>query len=79
MNLCDYDLKMSIQGFLSQPDIIEELRLLADSMSSHKALAEKIGISEAYLCDILKGRRNPGVEVCKFLKVEAVLVYKETK
>ena len=75
----DYDLKMDLQGYLSQKDIVEELRLLADSMSTHQALAQKIGISEAYLCDILQGRRNPGPKVCAFLKIQAVTVYKEAK
>jgi DNA-binding XRE family transcriptional regulator len=77
--IMEHEFKMGLQAYISQKDIVEELRLLADSMSTHKALAVKIGISEQYLCDILKGKRNPGIKVCEFLKVDAVLVYRERK
>ena len=58
----EWQLHLSVYGFHVQESIVEELRLLADSMSTHQALAKKIGISEAYLCDILQGRRNPRAE-----------------
>ena len=74
-----HEFMMSLHDYISQDSIVEELRLLADSMSTRKALAKKIGISEAYLCDILHGRRNPGPAVCQFLKVKPMLVYMEEK
>jgi len=77
-DLIDYEIKLGISGYLTEADIVEELRLLADSMSTHKALAEKIGISEAYLCDILNRRRSPGESVCRFLKVKPVTIYMST-
>jgi transcriptional regulator with XRE-family HTH domain len=79
LDLMEHETEMSMHDVVSAEAIVEELRLLADSMSSHKALAAKIGISPAYLSDILKGRRNPGSKVCKFLKVEPVPVYREIK
>lgn len=72
-----FEIKLATYQLISKRDIIEELRLLADSMSTHKALATKIGISPAFLSDILHGKRDPGSKVCKFLKVEPILVYKE--
>lgn len=77
--LMEHELHLSLSEYISKTDIVEELRLLADSMSTHETLAAKIGISPQYLCDILKGKRNPGVKVCKFLKVEPVLMYLEVK
>jgi hypothetical protein len=74
-----HEFAMSLKPYVSQADIVEELRLLADSMSTHRALAKKIGISDAYLSDVLNGRRDPGPAICKFLKVEAVTVYREVK
>ncbi len=75
-NIQAHEFEMGLKEYISKEDIVEELRLLADSMSTRNALAEKIGISPQYLCDILKGKRNPGVKVCKFLRVEPVLVYR---
>jgi hypothetical protein len=73
----DFIMKLDSMGFVSTKDVVEDLRLLADSMSTHKALAKKIGISPQFLCDILAGKRLPGKKVCKFLKVESVMVYRE--
>lgn len=78
-NVMGHEFGMSLVEYIPQASIVEELRLLADSMSSQKALADKIDISESYLCDILQGRRNPGPKVCEFLKVDPELVYKERR
>ena len=77
--LIEHEIMMAYTEWIPLPDVIEELRLLADSMSTHKALAEKIGISDQFLCDILKGKRLPGKKVLKFLKLESVLMYREAK
>ena len=36
------------------------LRKMADKAGSQRKLAKDIGISAMFLCDILKGRRDPG-------------------
>jgi transcriptional regulator with XRE-family HTH domain len=64
---------------LTEYDVREELRLLANSMSTHKALANKIGISPQYLHDILRGNRKPGRKVLAYLKLEAVTGYRERR
>jgi predicted transcriptional regulator len=63
--------------YLTVATVREDLRFLADSMSTHKALADKIGISQAYLCDVLEGRRDPGPIIIRFLKLKKVTMYKE--
>ncbi len=77
--LMELDFNMGIGGYLIRKEVVEELRLLANSMSSEKALAEIIGVSPAYLNDILSGRRNPGPAVLKFLKLEKRTIYVERK
>lgn len=74
-DIIDYEIKLSVAGFLSLDDVRGELRLLADSMSTHKAFADKVGISPQYLHDILAGKRSPGKAVLKFLKLQSVTLY----
>lgn len=77
--LVELEIRMSISEYITKKDLIEELRLLANDMSSHAALAQKIGISPQYFSDILAGKRDPGAAVLQFLKVERVIVYREIK
>ena len=74
-----HEFEMSLHRYISQDAIVEELRLLANCMSTQAALAKRIGITPAYLSDVLTGRRNPGPKVCRFLKVKPVTVYVEDK
>lgn len=76
-DLLNFEVRIAMQGYLTPDDVREDLRLLADSMSTHSALAVKIGISPAYLCDVLQGRREPGPAILRFLKVKKVVIYHE--
>lgn len=40
--------------------------------TSQKEIAEKIGVSQQHLCDVLKGRRAPAGKVLDFLGYEDV-------
>ena len=77
--LLNHEIEMACAELISQADIVEEVRLLADSMSTHEALAEKMNISSQYLSDVLQGRRNPGPKIQKFLGVKRVIMYQEIK
>ena len=77
VSLMSHEFKMSMKEYLSKEDLVEELRLLAESMSTHSVLAAKMGIKESCLSDILAKRRDPSAKVLKFLKVEKVVMYKE--
>lgn len=74
-DLLNFEIRVSMQGYLTHADVREEVRFLADSMSTRKAFADKVGISSAYLCDIIQGRREPGPKVLQFLRLEKVIVY----
>ena len=76
-DLFNLEVTMGLMEYISLEDIQEEIKLLANSMSTYKALADKMGISPQYLNDLIKGTRKPGPMVQKFLKVKAVTVYVE--
>lgn len=42
---------------------------------SWASLAERIGVSRAYLSDILRGRRDPGPTILEFLGLRKVVSY----
>ena len=44
---------------------------------SQKAAAIQLGISDAYLCDVKKGRRGPGVKILTALGLARVEQYTE--
>lgn len=45
---------------LTYDDIRARLSAAVRDLGSQKALAEKAGVSQTYLCDVLRGRREPG-------------------
>ena len=58
-------------------DRLREMLLIGVTVSgSQKAFAKKVGISEQYLSDILKGRRESGAKVLKYFGLERVVGYR---
>lgn len=45
---------------------------------TQKMVAKRIGISPAYLSDVLLGRREPGPKIAAYFELEAVTVYRAT-
>ena len=64
-----------MRKLITLEEVRDDLRFMANDMSTHAALAKKIGISPAYLCDILEGRRNPGPKVLRFMKLKKIVGY----
>ena len=56
---------------------IIRLREMASEMGSQKALAEKLGVTQSYLSDVLNGRREPGPKMLAALGLEAEKVFKK--
>ena len=56
-------------------------RLMRDArkLGSQRALAARIGISPAYLSDVIRGRRNAGPAITKYLGIERRVTYRSTK
>lgn len=46
---------------------------------TQKRIAERLGITEVYLSDILHGKRKPGAKVLKSLGLRRVEVYEPDK
>lgn len=46
---------------------------------SQKSLANELGVSEAYLSDVINGRRDAGDKLLKPLGIERVVTYKRRK
>lgn len=60
---------------LTEQQVISQLRAAASAAGSQRAYAESIGVSEAYLSDVLASRRTPGPKVLAALGLEAVVLY----
>lgn len=49
------------------------------SIGSQKAAAERWGVSEQYLSDVLSGRRQPGAKLCATVGYKRVISYRRTQ
>lgn len=55
--------------------VIEDIQQLCLSLSTQRAVAKYLGISEQYLSDVLKGRRDPGEALLRRLGWKKVVGY----
>ena len=64
-----------MDGMLDHQQFLGTLRERIAQMGSQKAAAAAWGISQPYLCDILKGHRPPGPKLVGALGYERQMVY----
>lgn len=62
---------------LNQNEVIERLRQEAKKLGSQRALAIHYDIGQAYVSDVLSGRREPGKKILDALGLERVVGYRE--
>ena len=62
---------------LTQSQVIELLKK-RQGVRPAKDLAEELGISAAYLCEIYNGNREPGPAVLTGLGLEREIMYRES-
>lgn len=62
---------------LTERDVLDRLRAAVAVAGSQKAYAERIGVSQTYLSDVLTGNRAPGEKILTALGLEAVMMYQE--
>ena len=55
--------------------VIEKLLEMKKELGSQKAVAESVGVSPAYISEILNGTREPGRTVLEALGFERVVMY----
>ena len=60
---------------MDREQIIDKLTKMAEKLGSQRALAEQLGVSPAYLNDVLQGNRKPGKAILEALKLEAKTKY----
>lgn len=57
-------------------DVLDMLTRMVQERGSQKAVAEALDISEQYLSDVLRDRREPGEKLLDALGVERVVTYR---
>ena len=62
---------------LTRDQVIALLQGLVDREGSKVAAANKIGVTSAYLGEILKGTREPGPRILEYFGLERETVYKK--
>jgi len=64
---------------LTQEEFLGLIRDDADAEGSQKALAAKLAVSEAYLSDVLRGRRSAGNKILSRYNLRAETSYVPTE
>jgi len=59
---------------LSMPDVLCALSAAVDAAGSQRAYARSIGVSQAYVGDILAGNRQPGDRVLAALGLRRITI-----
>ena len=62
---------------MTKPELIEHIRQLLAEAGTQKELAANLGVSAAYLGDVLLGRKEPGRKMLTALGVERVVIYRK--
>lgn len=60
---------------MKRPAVIKKIEQVVAEHGSQTAAARVLGVSTAYLSDILNGRRDPGKKVLDKLGLESSVIY----
>ena len=61
---------------LTEERVLDMVRGAIHAEGSQKAWAQRIGLSESYLSDVLNGRRDISPRILKYLDLERVTTYR---
>jgi transcriptional regulator with XRE-family HTH domain len=61
---------------MTQKQLMRKLELVVECEGTQRAAAEKLGITQSYLSDILNGRRDPGEKLLTALGLERETRYR---
>lgn len=59
---------------LSNTEVLSALREAVSASGSQRTYASSIGVSQAYLADVLHGRRSPGERVLSALGLRRLVI-----
>lgn len=62
---------------LTEQEVVARLRAAIDTAGSQAAFARRHGISNQYVSDALRGRRELGQKILEAIGVERVVSYRE--
>jgi len=63
---------------MNTEDVRKRLRKMAAALGSQQALAKSLGVSTAYLSDVLNERRQPGPTILSALGLTPETTYRRT-
>ena len=66
-------------GFATSAALTERIRVEIAHAGSQDAAAKRLGISPQYLCDVLRGRREPGKKLLDALGYRRLVVYEQVR
>ena len=55
---------------MTRDQVVKRIRDLVNKAGSQRLIAQRFGVSDAYLGDVLKGQRKPGPKILKQLGLE---------
>lgn len=64
-------------SYVSETEVPGRVKALLDEGKTQKQLADEWGISQAYLCDVLQGRRGAGPAILKALGLAPTRYYRK--
>lgn len=56
--------------------VLERLNELIAQRGSQAEFSKHSGVSQMYICDVLKGRRSPGPLLLDAIGMEAIVIYR---
>lgn len=60
---------------MKRPAVIRKIEQIIEMHGTQKGAAQFLGISQQYLTDLLKGRRDPGSKILDKLGLESTVIY----
>jgi transcriptional regulator with XRE-family HTH domain len=60
---------------MKRPAVIKKIEQIIEEQGTQKGAAEVLGVSQQYLTDLLRGRRDPGKKILDKLGLESSVVY----
>lgn len=66
---------MRIDGILNADDMLSEVKRWVAASGSQKKAAKLLGVSEQYMTDVLKGRREVGPTLAEALGYDKIVMF----
>lgn len=60
---------------MTRDTVVKKLLAVIQEKGTGKAAAESLGVSQQYLTDVIKGRRDPGDKILSALGLQSRVVY----